>query len=94
MGCLVEIPLVLIRDVNDREMFKFLFLWAYEANVHRMPILFQREVVIYSCDCECTSSRMIKVRGDFFNDGAILKSLVWAQQFMFHVFDIYHMVDS
>ena len=32
-------------------------------NVRRRNILFQTEVVISGCDCECTSSCMIKVRG-------------------------------
>ena len=63
-------------------------------NVHCRTILFKREVVISRFNGQCTSSCIIKVRGDVVNDSAILASLIWAQQCMFHVFNIYHMVDS
>ena len=93
MVCLVGIPFFLIRDVNDKAMFEFILLYTYEVNLRCRNILFQREVVISSFDCECIGSHMVKVRGDVINYGAVLTSLVWSQQFMFHVFCIYCMVD-
>ena len=47
MGYLVGITFVLIRDVNDRAMFKFLFWWASDMNLRHGNIWFQKEFVIF-----------------------------------------------